>query len=83
MQQVVIIFLLCDAAGPTLQLCFNQLFVSRNVGHTVQKAFWNQRSVADSLCRHQPFDSVSAFSSPLCLQCLFDVTLQKETDTIE
>lgn len=53
----------------------SQLFVSRNVGHTEQLAFWTEWSVAVPLRRHQPFDSVSAFSSPLCLQCLFDVTL--------
>lgn len=76
MQGVVIIFLLCDTAGPPLLLCFTELFVSRNVGRTVQEAFLEPvKCCGHSLCRQRPFDSVSAFSRPLCLRCLFDVTL--------
>lgn len=37
---------------------------SRNVDHAGQEAFWNEWSVADPLCRHRPFDSVSVVSCP-------------------
>lgn len=49
--------------------------VSWNVDCTGQEALLYGWSVADPVCRHQPFDSVAVFSAPLCLQCLFDVTL--------
>lgn len=68
-QQVAIIFLLYDTAGSTIQLHFTQLLLCPEMSTILGG------SVADLLCRHQPFDSESAFSGPLCLQCLFDVTL--------
>lgn len=76
-QQVVIIFLFYDASARLLSyaslgcLC-PEMSAAWRAG---QEAFCEQWSVAVPLCRHQPFDSVSAFSRPLCFHCLFDVTL--------
>lgn len=65
MQQVVIIFLLYDTAGPSYSaLVHSVVAMSRNVERTGQEAFWSEWSVAVPLRRHQPFDSVSAFSVP-------------------
>lgn len=71
MQQVVIIFLLYDTAGPTVQLCFTQfvVVVSRNVWPYRAGGiffFWKeQRAAVPRVCRHRAFDSASAFSAPL------------------
>lgn len=81
MQQVVIIFLLYDTAGPTVQLCFTQfvVVVSRNVWPYRAGGFFffgRSKELQSPVCADtEPLIPRLRLVPRFCLQCLFDVTL--------